>query len=117
MGGEFAELVEKRRIHEADAQIALVRQGLATVVPVDLLGLWGWHELEREVCGDPSLDVDELKSHTRYEMLNADSPEVKHMWEALREFSDEDKALFLRFVWGRSRLPLLQKGWGDGFKV
>jgi len=113
----FAELVENFRLHESDNQIALVRQGLATVVPVDLLSLWSWQELELQVCGKPSIDIDLLKQHTRYESLSSDSPQVNAFWEALRGFSEEDKGLFLRFVWGRSRLPLADKGWGEGFKI
>lgn len=113
----FAELVENFRLHESDNQIALVRQGLATVVPVDLLSLWSWQELELQVCGKPSIDIDLLKEHTRYESLSSDSPQVNAFWEALRGFSEEDKGLFLRFVWGRSRLPLADKGWGEGFKI
>ena len=28
------------------------------------------------------------------------------MWKSLESFTEEQKCLFLRFVWGRSRLPL-----------
>ena len=30
---------------------------------------------------------------------------VQYLWEVLGEFSPEEKALFCRFAWGRSRMP------------
>ena len=33
-------------------------------------------------------------------------------WKALEEFSSDEQALYLRFVWGRSRLPLSTKDFG-----
>ncbi len=34
-------------------------------------------------------------------------------WEVLNEFSSEDKQLFLKFVWGRTRLPSTPLGFGQ----
>jgi hypothetical protein len=38
---------------------------------------------------------------------------VRYLWEALRDFSAEERRLFLTFVWGRNRLPLTEQDWGD----
>jgi len=113
---EWAELVQEKRLHESDAQIALVKQGLATVVPVDLLSLWTGRELEHEVCGSAHIDLDVLKAHTIYEGFDESSDPVKFMWEALESFSDEDRGDFLHFVWGRSRLPATESAWGAAGK-
>ena len=32
-------------------------------------------------------------------------PQVIWFWEVLEEFTDEERRLFLRFAWGRERLP------------
>ena len=38
---------------------------------------------------------------------------VRYLWQALRKFSPENRARFLRFVWGRTRLPATPAEWGD----
>ena len=40
-----------------------------------------------------------------YEDMEEGDTRVKHMWEALTNFSNEDRSRFLRFVTGRRRLP------------
>ena len=36
-------------------------------------------------------------------------PVIEFFWRALREFTTEERSMYLRFVWGRSRLPLTSK--------
>ena len=38
--------------------------------------------------------------------MDKDSPHIKMFWEVLESFSQADRRLFLRFAWGRERLPL-----------
>lgn len=52
------------RLSEADKQISAIKQGLATVVPIDLLQLWSWDDLEFAVTGNRTMDVELLKKHT-----------------------------------------------------
>ena len=40
-----------------------------------------------------------------YEDLESTDTRVGYMWEALTNFSTEDRSRFLRFVTGRRRLP------------
>ena len=48
-----------------------------------------------------------LKRHTQYRQgVDKDSPHIKMFWEVLESFSQADRRLFLRFAWGRERLPL-----------
>lgn len=51
------------------------------------------------------MDVLLLKSKTIYQGYTPDHPTIVYLWRILEKFSDEDKSLFLRFAWGRSRLP------------
>ncbi len=39
------------------------------------------------------------------------------MWQALESFSGDERAAFLRFVWGRSRLPLTRQAFSQTFSV
>lgn len=117
---KFADLVLSMRLHEAAEQIECIRSGMALVVPIGCLSLWSWRDLEMSVCGNPHIDVALLKKHANYEDgYEAGSIPVKLLWEALESFSQEELGCFLRFVWGRSRLPPPgSKHWEDGgFKV
>jgi len=37
--------------------------------------------------------------------IEAIAPLVQWFWEVMDEFSNQERSLFLRFVWGRTRLP------------
>ena len=46
-------------------------------VPVDRMALWSWRDLERRVCGEPTVDLALLKKHAHYENVEADAPRVR----------------------------------------
>lgn len=46
-----------------------------------------------------------MKEHTRYEGYNRDSKTIIRFWKVMERFDDEERRKFIRFVWGRSRLP------------
>ncbi|ETW06738.1 hypothetical protein H310_02903 [Aphanomyces invadans] len=102
---KFADLVESYRMHEFDAAAAYLRQGLGMVVSLRLLRLFTWMELEALVCGTPDVDIDLLEKCTEYSSCSPTNQHVVWFWEVLREYNQEARQAFLRFVWGRSRLP------------
>ncbi|XP_051554219.1 E3 ubiquitin-protein ligase HECTD3-like isoform X1 [Myxocyprinus asiaticus] len=102
---EFIRLVQKARLDESREQIAAMQAGLVKVVPQAVLDLLTWQEVEKKVCGDPEISVEALKRLTRYEDLEQTDVRVQYLWEALMNFTNEDRSRFLRFVTGRSRLP------------
>ncbi|CAG5896412.1 unnamed protein product [Menidia menidia] len=102
---EFIRLVQKARLEESRQQIAAMQAGLLKVVPQAVLDLLTWQEVEKKVCGDPEISVEALKRLTRFEDLEQSDVRVQYLWEALTNFTNEDRSRFLRFVTGRSRLP------------
>ncbi|XP_048844617.1 E3 ubiquitin-protein ligase HECTD3 [Brienomyrus brachyistius] len=104
---EFIRLVQKARLEESREQIAAIQAGLVKVVPQAVLDLLTWKELEKKVCGDPEISVEALKRLTRYEDMKQTDVRVQYLWQALTNFTNEDRSRFLRFVTGRSRLPAL----------
>ena len=78
---------------------------MSRVVPVPLLSLFTGFELETMVCGSPDIPLHLLKSVATYKGVEANSPLVSWFWETMEEFSNAERSLFLRFVWGRTRLP------------
>ena len=106
---EFIELLLKTRLNEGNVQIQSIRNGLEQVIPFGLLKLLSWNELEMLVCGKPILDIELLKENTQYNGCSLNDKLIQNFWKCLEEFSAEERASYLRFVWGRSRLPLTSK--------
>lgn len=68
-------------------------------------------ELELLICGQPKIDVEDLKANTEYSNYTENSPQIQWFWKLMKDFSEEQKAWFLSFVTGTTQVPL------DGFKV
>ncbi|XP_072258440.1 E3 ubiquitin-protein ligase HERC2 [Pyxicephalus adspersus] len=102
---EYVRLAIGYRLHEFDEQVAAVREGMARVVPVPLLSLFTGYELETMVCGSPDIPLHLLKSVATYKGIEPTASLIQWFWEVMESFSNTERSLFLRFVWGRTRLP------------
>jgi len=96
---------EQFRLTEFDAHVAAIYRGLTQVVPAGLLRLLTWEELQSLVCGESHIDIDYLRSRTRYVNISDTAPEVKMLWTVLESMTMRERRGFLRFVWGRTSLP------------
>ena len=102
----YVQAVEAYRLQEFSAQTAAMRKGLATIVPIQLLPLFTAAEFESMICGKREISIDYLRANTRYRSpVSPSDRHVQMMWEVLSSFSHEERQLFIRFVWGQSRLP------------
>ena len=77
-------------------------------MPLDILKLFTWREVEVLACGLNSMDLELLKRMTKVEE-GVGKTEVALLWQVLESFTEAERSLFLRFVWGRSRLPLREQ--------
>lgn len=102
---EYVQLAKQFRLHEFDLAASAVREGMSRIVPVPLLSLFTGFELETMVCGSPDIPLHLLKSVATYKGVEVSSPLVIWFWEVMEEFGNSERSLFLRFVWGRTRLP------------
>ncbi|XP_033952277.1 probable E3 ubiquitin-protein ligase HERC1 isoform X3 [Pseudochaenichthys georgianus] len=102
---EYVERAMDYRLHEMDSQVAAVREGMSTIIPVPLLSLLTAQQLEQLVCGLPEVSVEMLKKLVRYRDITESHQLIGWFWQSLEEFTNEERVLFLRFVSGRSRLP------------
>jgi len=115
---EYVQLVEQYRLNEFNSQLQAIRRGLATIVPVPLLPLFTWQELEMMVCGKREIDLDYLKANTKYRnpVLSTDK-HISIFWDVMESFSHEERQGFLRFVWGQSRLPYNSADFTQKFEI
>ncbi|XP_071421593.1 E3 ubiquitin-protein ligase HECTD3-like [Pithys albifrons albifrons] len=103
---EFIRLVQKARLEESKEQIIAMRAGLLRVVPQPVLDLLTWQQMEKKICGNPEITVAELRKFIKFDDFPSDDTRVQYFLEALNNFTSEDLSRFLKFVTGRSRLPV-----------
>ena len=60
--------------------------------------------------------MEELKKHTVYMGWTESHPVVQRFWRVMSELTDKDRSQFLRFSWGRSKLPKSEP-WPRQFKL
>jgi hypothetical protein len=72
--------------HQFDEQIAAIRAGIGCVMPVELLRLLAWEELEVMVVGVAEWEVKELRDITEYEGCSESQPHIQLFWQALESF-------------------------------
>lgn len=114
----YVQEVVQARIHEGDAALFAVRDGLASVIPTAVLPIFTWEEVELQACGRPGVDIDLLQANTEYDDdISVSDQHIQSFWRVLRAFDDRDRSQFLRFVWARSRLPTKAADFQQKFKV
>ena len=101
----------KRR--EVENQVDAIRRGIACVLPERLLVLKTWEELRAAVCGTAKISVRLLKRVAKVEGFAANAPPVVYLWKVLGDFPDPLREAFVRFTWGRSRIPLREADFPD----
>jgi len=90
-------------------QIDAFLEGFYSLVPKQLISLFDAQELELLISGLPEVDVEDMRANTTYHNYEISDTPIRHFWSVLKGFSKEEKALFLQFVTGSSKVPL------DGF--
>jgi len=67
-------------------------------------------ELELLISGLPTFSIEDLKVNTEFAGFNPNDPQVLWLWEILEVMDNEERAKFLQFVTGSSKVPI------EGFK-
>lgn len=58
-----------------------------------------------------------MKENTTYQGCSESDLVIEFFWKCLDDFTQEERAMYLRFVWGRSRLPLTSKDFSKKHKI
>ena len=113
---KFCKMALEARINEARQAAEAIAAGVYALVPQRALTLFTWEQLERTVKGVPEISVELLKKHTVYIGWTESHPVVKQFWNVMEGLTDKDRSQFLRFTWGRSKLPK-SESWPRPFKL
>lgn len=79
-------------------------------MPLNLIKIFDFRELELLISGLPTVDIQDLREHVIYKNYSKQSKVIQWLWEVLEEFNNTEKAEFIQFVTGSSKVPV------EGFK-
>ena len=87
-------------------QIEALLKGFYEIIPQKLISIFSYRELELVISGLPTIDIKDWKNNTQYENYNEETPIIKYFWEIIESFDNDERAEFLQFVTGCSKVPL-----------
>ncbi|XP_041093093.1 E3 ubiquitin-protein ligase HUWE1-like [Polyodon spathula] len=87
-------------------QLAAFLEGFYEIIPKRLISIFTEQELELLISGLPTIDIDDLRANAEYHKYQCSSIQIQWFWRALRSFDQADRAKFLQFVTGTSKVPL-----------
>ncbi|GFT18781.1 e3 ubiquitin-protein ligase HUWE1 [Nephila pilipes] len=104
---EYVKLVCQEKMTGAiRKQLKAFLEGFYEIIPKRLISIFNEQELELLISGLPNIDIDDLKANTEYHKYQPTSLQIQWFWRALRSFDQADRANFLQFVTGTSKVPL-----------
>lgn len=89
------------------SQIVNFLDGFYSIVPVELISFFSPTELELLISGLPEIDIEDLRVNTEYHQYRINDQIIQWFWNVLRGFTREEKALFIQFVTGTSKVITL----------
>jgi E3 ubiquitin-protein ligase HUWE1 len=109
---EYCQLVLHYRLYSCiKTQVDAFLQGFHDLIPNNLIKIFDHKELELLISGLPTIDIEDLKENTIYKNYSKQTPVIQWLWEVLEEFNNSERAEFIQFVTGSSKVPV------EGFKA
>lgn len=109
---KYVSLVCQHRMTTAiSSQIKAYLDGFYELVNPDLVAIFTPREIELLISGLPDIDVNDLKQNTDYVGWKATDNQIQWFWNVLFSLTRNQKASFLQFVTGSSKVPLA--GFGE----
>jgi E3 ubiquitin-protein ligase HUWE1 len=104
---KYVKLVCQHRMTTAiKNQIKAYLDGFYELVNPELIAIFTPRELELLISGMPDIDIDDLKANTDYVGWKATDEQIEWFWKIMFSLSRNEKAAFLQFVTGSSKVPL-----------
>jgi len=101
---EFIELILETRFKETERQMNWVKKGVHYVIDPMIMSFLNWNDIELRACGDELVETETLKKISSYN-VGEDHKIVVWFWQMFEEWDQEHRKLYLKFVWGRSKIP------------
>lgn len=98
----LAEHVMTNRVH---TRVKSFLVGISRWFPLTWLTTFSADEMELVCCGMAEVDVEDWRTHTRYEGYTSSSPQVRWFWDLVEVMAPEDRARLLQFTRGSSKVP------------
>jgi ubiquitin-protein ligase E3 C len=88
-------------------------KGLSDLINPEWLLMFSENELQVLIGGEQApIDVEQMAKYVTYDSVyDKDNPTIQFFWEAVNDFSFEERALLLKFITSTPRAPLL--GFGE----
>ena len=106
---EFVQKVLEARKNEALEQVEVVRDGFIHALHksnIAVLNFAAWRTMETRCTGEKTVDVAKLKMITTFPNCDPNHEIVDRFWRVFESMNDSQRTAYLKFVWGRSRLPI-----------
>lgn len=99
-------LVDYKLNTELDHQLQALIKGFSLVLNPAMLQILSPQELEQAVCGEPSVNVDDIAAECSLTQgYSPESPTIQMLWRVLSGFDAATRSQFMRFVTGSNRVP------------
>lgn len=72
----------------------------------EILDFLDWQTFESRCTGEKKISIERLKSITIFPNNGNDHAIVGRFWRVFEAFTDEERSAYLKFIWGRCRLPI-----------
>jgi len=95
-----------RMTSSIEKQIKAYLEGFYELVKPDLISIFTAKELELLISGLPDVDMHDLKRNTEYQGYKATDKEIGWFWNIMFSLTRSEKAGFIQFVTGSSKVPL-----------
>ena len=99
----YCDAVLAARLGEFDKQVDAIKRGYVGIVPTRLLKLFAWQQVEILVSGNPIIDIELWKRKSDTSSINSKTANL--FWKVMESLTNAEQSAFIRFAWGRSRLP------------
>ncbi|ORZ02211.1 hypothetical protein BCR43DRAFT_481192 [Syncephalastrum racemosum] len=105
---EFVDLyVQFILARSVEKQFSAFRRGFDLLCQDNAINIFRPEEIEQVICGSSHLDFYALEAATVYDGgWCKDSPIIKHFWEIVHDFSEDEKKKLLFFATGSDRAPI-----------
>mmetsp|Transcript_9044 Transcript_9044/g.11092 ORF Transcript_9044/g.11092 Transcript_9044/m.11092 type:complete len:4662 (-) Transcript_9044:66-14051(-) len=103
----YVSLICQHRMTTAiEKQIKAYLDGFYELVKPELISIFTAKELELLISGMPDIDMHDLQRNTEYQGFKSTDKEIGWFWNIMFSLTRSEKAAFLQFVTGSSKVPL-----------